>query len=96
MGSVTCTCPLDCGCRNGRRASCGCHEHRAGTVHEHGVDADGWPYAREGDSYYRLTLCCRAYPKGTDAGIVCRSCYADIDPETMFDPRPPLTVEGRP
>ena len=26
-----------------------------------------------------LSECCGAWPKGTDSGIVCRACYADMN-----------------
>jgi hypothetical protein len=34
----------------------------------------------EGKFAYPLTPCCGASAKGGEYGIVCRKCYADIDP----------------
>lgn len=34
----------------------------------------------EGQFAYPLTECCGASAKGGEFGIVCRACYADIDP----------------
>lgn len=37
---------------------------------------------------YPLTACCGASGKGGEAGVICRSCYRDVDP--MFGDCAPL------
>ena len=33
-----------------------------------------------GDDYlFGLTLCCNAFDKGVEDGVVCRACYDDLD-----------------
>lgn len=56
-----------------------------------GLDAEGrivlryLPDAEAGGWSFGLTLCCNAADKGTDSGVVCRSCYDDWD-TGAYDP----------
>ena len=48
-----------------------------------GVYLDGSYYWVVGESYgmfYPLTECCGASAKGSMGAVVCRACYAEIDP----------------
>lgn len=45
-----------------------------------GLDADGRIVMQMGEDYtFGLTLCCNAYDKGVEDGVVCRACYSDYD-----------------
>jgi hypothetical protein len=56
-----------------------------------GVDLDGdlviaadWTAAGEPEYLFPLTPCCLASGKGSDSaefGVVCRSCYQEVDPK---------------
>jgi hypothetical protein len=51
-----------------------------------GLDADGRVVlGMAGGSTFGLTLCCNALDKGTDDGVVCRSCYG-ADDIGAYDP----------
>lgn len=46
-----------------------------------GIDDEGCPFAYNTieKTWWSISTCCGASDKGTDYGIVCRSCYADFD-----------------
>ncbi len=51
-----------------------------------GIDTDGYKVADCDGFRYRLTPCCHASTKGTDGGVVCRSCYYPSEPEVELPP----------
>lgn len=44
-----------------------------------GLSADGYVVVESGSQQYGLTACCDTSATGTEDGIACRSCYADVD-----------------
>lgn len=48
-----------------------------------GLDEDGRivvnDFGADADFVFGLTLCCDAYDKGVEDGVVCRACYSDSD-----------------
>lgn len=53
-----------------------------------GLDQDGRIVVHHdwmGDAHaYGLTLCCNAYDKGVEHGVVCRACYGDESGNYLF------------
>lgn len=68
-----------------------------------GLDPDGRIVIREewmSDYAFGLTLCCDAFDKGAEYGVVCRACYGDEagaylfrDPDGTFPGLDPITKE---
>lgn len=53
------------------------------------LDTWGMEYVRDEDGFaFYVTPCCDASAKGTEWGIVCRSCYEDVDPSLGGVPEP--------
>lgn len=53
------------------------------TTHSHGTKtlvAGGVTIAFNEHMAWLLTECCQASAKGSEFGIVCRSCYGEVDP----------------
>lgn len=52
-----------------------------------GLDEDGRIVIHPewmGDHAFGLTLCCNAYDKGVEDGVVCRNCYGDENGNYLF------------
>lgn len=67
-------------------------QHKATTILGNDDEGHGFAHETVGDRmWWRITVCCGASDKGTEDGVVCRSCYGPIGMEVSS----PVVWAGR-